>query len=147
MAQQALTASSATEGRFTLGIGLSHKALVEGIYGLDYSKPIRHMREYLTIINGILAGTPFSFHGEEYNVEIPVALGVGKTAPPPVIVAALGSQMLRLCGRLSDGTATWMGSKNYLENQAFLFLRMLLQKRGVKAHVLLPVFLLLLQMM
>ena len=132
MAQQALTAASATEGRFTLGIGLSHKALVEGIYGLDYSKPIRHMREYLKIVNGVLAGTPFSFHGEEYNVEIPVAFGVGKAGPPSVIVAALGPQMLRLCGRLSDGTATWLGGKTYLENQAVPIFKDAAAKAGRK---------------
>ena len=117
MAQQALTAASAAQGRFTLGIGLSHKTMIEGIYGLDYSKPIRHMREYLTVLNGVLAGEPFSFHGEEYDVEVP-AIGVGQVSAPPVIVAALGPQMLRLCGRLSDGTATWLGSKSYLANQA-----------------------------
>ena len=117
MAQQALTAASATDGRFTLGIGLSHKTMIEGIYGLDYSKPIRHMREYLTVLNGVLAGEPFSFQGEEYDVKVP-AFGVGQISAPPVIVAALGPQMLRLCGRLSDGTATWLGSKSYLANQA-----------------------------
>tara|TARA_B100000029_G_scaffold516564_1_gene631096 strand:+ start:1258 stop:2187 length:930 start_codon:yes stop_codon:yes gene_type:complete len=117
MAQQALTAASATNGRFTLGIGLSHKTMIEGIYGLDYSKPIRHMREYLNVLNGVLAGEPFSFHGEEYDVEVP-ALGVGQVSAPSVIVAALGPQMLRLCGRLSEGTATWLGSKSYLANQA-----------------------------
>ncbi|MGH2633064.1 MAG: LLM class flavin-dependent oxidoreductase, partial [Tepidiformaceae bacterium] len=51
IAQQALTASLASGGRFTLGIGLSHKVVIENMFGLDYSKPIRHMREYLSVLN------------------------------------------------------------------------------------------------
>jgi alkanesulfonate monooxygenase SsuD/methylene tetrahydromethanopterin reductase-like flavin-dependent oxidoreductase (luciferase family) len=37
---------------------------------------------------------------------------------PPVLVAALGPDMLRLCGRLADGTATWMGGLAYLRDMA-----------------------------
>ena len=47
MAQQALTAQAATGGRFVLGIGLSHRVSMEGQFGFDFSRPIRHMREYL----------------------------------------------------------------------------------------------------
>ena len=36
----------------------------------------------------------------------------------PVIVAALGPQMLKIAGRLADGTATWMGGPKYLEKTA-----------------------------
>jgi alkanesulfonate monooxygenase SsuD/methylene tetrahydromethanopterin reductase-like flavin-dependent oxidoreductase (luciferase family) len=35
-----------------------------------------------------------------------------------VLVAALGPAMLRLCGRLADGTATWMGGLAYLRDLA-----------------------------
>ena len=35
-----------------------------------------------------------------------------------MIVAALGPAMLRLCGRLADGTLTWMGGIDYLRDVA-----------------------------
>src|SRR5262247_1023512 len=47
MAQQALSAQAATGGRFVLGIGLSHRVSMEEQLGFDFSRPIRHMREYL----------------------------------------------------------------------------------------------------
>src|SRR5437016_7484518 len=47
LAQQALTAQAAGGNRLALGIGLSHKVVIEGMLGLSYTKPIRHMREYL----------------------------------------------------------------------------------------------------
>ncbi len=116
IAQQALTAAAATSGRFTLGIGLSHKLVIEDMFGLDYSKPIRHMREYLTILDRALTGQPTRFQGEEFRVGFQV--DVPGATKPPVVVAALGPQMLKLAGRLADGTATWMGGPKYLAETA-----------------------------
>ena len=47
IAQQALTTQAACGGRFTLGIGLSHKLVIEDMFGLSYAKPASHMREYM----------------------------------------------------------------------------------------------------
>jgi 5,10-methylenetetrahydromethanopterin reductase len=116
LAQQALTASAATDGRFTLGIGLSHKVVIENMMGLDYSKPVRHMREYLSCLAPLLRGEPVRFRGEEYRVAGQVL--VPGSTPPPVLVAALGPQMLKLTGTMADGTATWMGGPKYLEHTA-----------------------------
>ena len=116
LAASALTAQDATDNRIALGIGLSHKFMIENILGLDYSRPIPHTREYLTILNGLLAGETVKFQGEEYRVNAQVS--VGGTKKPPVLVAALGPAMLRLCGRLADGTITWMGGIDYLRDIA-----------------------------
>jgi F420-dependent oxidoreductase-like protein len=116
LAQQALTTAAATNNRFTLGIGLSHRIVIENMFGLDYSKPIRHTREYLTVLNGALSGQPVQFKGEEYRVQF--QLTVPGAQKPPVVVAALGPQMLKLAGRMADGTATWMGGPKYLESTA-----------------------------
>lgn len=53
LAEQALTVQDATNNGLALGIGLSHKFFIENSLGLDYSKPIPHTREYLTILNGL----------------------------------------------------------------------------------------------
>ena len=116
MAQQALTAQNATNNRLALGIGLSHKFFIEDSLGLDYSRPIPHTREYLTILNGLLEGDLVDHQGDEYAVK--AQIGVPAATKPPVLVAALGPQMLRLCGRLADGTITWMGGIDYLRDVA-----------------------------
>ena len=121
LAQQTLTASVAAGGRFTLGIGLSHRVVIENMFGLDYSKPIRHMREYLSVLDPLLAGQPVSFRGEEFRVAAQIS--VAGAAKPPLLVAALGPQMLRLAGRMADGTATWMGGPKYLAETAIPALR------------------------
>ena len=116
LATQALTAQDATGNRLALGIGLSHRMMIEGSLGLDYSRPIPHTREYLTILNGLLSGERVSFAGDLYRVNAQVAVAGAKK--PPVLFAALGPDMLRLCGRLADGTITWMGGVDYLRDVA-----------------------------
>ncbi len=116
LAQQALTVQAATGGRLALGIGLSHRVVIEERFGLDYSRPLLHMREYLTVLNGLLAQEPVAFTGERYRVS--AQLSIADAPKPPVLVAALGPAMLRLAGRLADGTATWMGGLAYLRDVA-----------------------------
>lgn len=106
MAQQALTSQAASRGRLLLGIGLSHKLVVEDMFGLSYSKPARHMEEYLQVLQALLTGEQVSHQGEEFRVN--VAFNIVGASKPPVIVAALGPRMLDIAGRLAEGTITWM---------------------------------------
>jgi F420-dependent oxidoreductase-like protein len=106
MAQQALTAQAASSGRFVLGIGLSHKIVIEDMLGLSYAKPALQMREYLEVLMPLVQGRPASFQGELFRVN--AGLQVAGAAPVPVVVAALGPRMLKVAGTFADGTATWM---------------------------------------
>lgn len=114
IAQQALTAATATGGRFTLGIGLSHKVMIEDMLGLSYEKPAKHMREYLAVLMPLLKGERVSFAGELYKVNVGVST---EDAPKPVsvLLAALGPAMLNLAGAQADGTITWLTGFNTLE--------------------------------
>ena len=68
IAQQAMTTSAASDGRFTLGIGLSHQIVIENMLGMSYDKPARHMREYLSVLMPLVRGETVSFSGEQYNI-------------------------------------------------------------------------------
>jgi len=106
LAQQALTVAAATDGRLTLGIGLSHKIVIDDMYGYDFSRPVRHMREYLAVLLPLLDGQPVAFRGETLSGNI----GLSTPAPGrvPVLLAALGPRMLRLAGEQAEGTVLWM---------------------------------------
>ncbi len=116
MAQQALTAQAASGNRVVLGIGLSHKIVIQDRLGLDFSKPVLHMREYLTVLNGLVSGQPTHFQGKLYRVQTQVPTQ-GATAPS-ILVAALGPKMLKLAGELASGTIIWMGGAKYLSGTA-----------------------------
>jgi F420-dependent oxidoreductase-like protein len=106
LAMQAVTASLASGGRFSLGIGLSHQMVIEGMLGMSYDKPARHMRDYLETLIPLLREGKVDHDGEVYKVHAPVdSMGA---PPPPVLVAALGPAMLKVTGELADGTITWM---------------------------------------
>ncbi len=106
MAQGALTASAAAGGRFTLGIGVSHRILVEDMLGMSYEPAARHTREYLEVLAPLLRGESVAHTGHYFQVhgELDVA-GAGDVS---LLVAALGPAMLKVAGELADGTITWM---------------------------------------
>ena len=112
MAQQALTTQAASKGRFTLGLGLSHQVVIEKMYGLSYERRVSHMREYLSVLKPLLRGETVKYQGKEYRVHF--SLKVPDATPVPVALAALGPQMLDLCGREATGTITWMAGEKAL---------------------------------
>jgi len=114
IAQQALTASAVCGGRFTLGIGLSHKLVIEDFLGMSYRQPAKHMEEYLQVLGPLLRGQPASFSGEIYNTHL--TLDVPQAESVPLLVAALGPKMLALAGSLAEGTSTWMVGPQTLED-------------------------------
>ena len=105
-AQQVATVQAATNGRFSVGIGLSHQPVVEGMWGLSYDKPARYMREYLQVLLPLLNEGRVSFSGEVFRVN--ANLQRPSDASGKVLIAALSPVMLRICGELTDGTITWM---------------------------------------
>lgn len=106
LACQALTTQGASGGRLTLGIGLSHKVVIEDMWGLDFSKPARHMREYLSALLPLLKDRSVAFTGE--TLKAIGQLQISVSPPPQVLLAALAPRMLALAGSMCDGTVTWM---------------------------------------
>ena len=116
IAQQAVTAAAASGNRFTLGIGLAHKIMIEDALGLSYARPARHMKEYLEVLMPLLRGEVVDYDGELYNVH-GLSVGAAGADEVPVIVAALGERMLKLAGQYTAGTTTWMtGTRTLAEH-------------------------------
>lgn len=115
LGQQALTTQAATSGRLNLGIGLAHKPVVEGMFGMSFDKPARYMREFLEILNPVLKGEPSSFSGDLLTGRGSMIVEEAEK-PVKLFVAALGPVMLDLCGKTADGTVTWMTGKKTVES-------------------------------
>jgi 5,10-methylenetetrahydromethanopterin reductase len=106
VAQQALTANLACGGRLVLGLGVSHRPVVERMWGLPFDRPLTRMREYLTVVRALAEGRAADLDGE--TVTAHTSLELPDAGPFPIVLAALGPKMLALAGELADGTITWM---------------------------------------
>jgi probable F420-dependent oxidoreductase len=92
-AQKSLAEQSG--GRFLLGMGVSHKPLVEGVRGLEYGPPVATMRSYL---EG-MAKAPYT--------------GVAPGEEPPTVIAALGPKMLELAASACTGAHPYFSSPDH----------------------------------
>lgn len=128
LAQQALTVNAAAGGRLALGIGLSHQVVIDSILGMSYDKPVRHLREYLSVLMPLLEGTPVSFDGDDFRVHAGISVPGGSR--PGVFVAALGEQTLRVAATLADGTITWCTGPETLRSHTIPTLRAAAEAAG-----------------
>jgi probable F420-dependent oxidoreductase len=92
-AQKSLAEQSG--GRFLLGMGVSHKPLVEGVRGLSYGPPLATMRSYLEK----MAIAPYN--------------GFPPAEDPPLVIAALGPKMLALAAEKCTGAHPYFSSPDH----------------------------------
>jgi F420-dependent oxidoreductase-like protein len=110
LAQQVLSVQAVCEGRLALGLGVSHHWVIDEMLGLPYERPVPTMRSYLDVLDQALRGPgPVDVENEMFRIHNP--LDITDVAPTPVLLAALGPLMLRLCGERADGTILWMADE------------------------------------
>jgi len=110
MAQEALSVQEVCEGRLTLGIGVSHDWVIEGMLGLSYERPAHQMRGYLEVLNAALRGPgEVRVENDLYRVHSP--MDVTDRAPTSVLLAALGPVMLSVAGEHASGTILWLADE------------------------------------
>jgi F420-dependent oxidoreductase-like protein len=108
LAAQARTVQEAIGGHLSLGIGLSHQVIVEGLWGISFERPASYMREYLDALAPMLRGETVATAGERVSAVATGTVGPKETRTPSLLVAALGPKMLKMAGELTDGTLLWM---------------------------------------
>jgi probable F420-dependent oxidoreductase len=120
-AQSFATLDEFSGGRAVVGLGVSHRPIVEAWFGQELGKPLAEMREYVAILRAIFRGedppqgdrfrTAFRFMGLEPRPDL------------PLYVAALSPGMLRLAGQIADGTMLWLCNPDYIRDVAVPALR------------------------
>jgi F420-dependent oxidoreductase-like protein len=114
MAQTAATIDDISGGRLDLGLGLSHRPVVEAWHGQTIDHPLAEMREYVSIVRAILRGEdPPS--GEKWRTSFRLA-GLDPRPDVPIYAAALSPGMLRLAGEIADGVILWLCNPNYIRD-------------------------------
>ena len=132
LAQQALALYDLAPDRLRLGIGPSHRFIIENMYGLQHSKPLAHLREYVEVLRTALWDGKVNHHGDFYNVEAMFP----RTAQIPVFISTLGKKAFQLAGQIADGAITWVCPVPYLINIGIPALRSSAAAAGRSAPIL-----------
>jgi F420-dependent oxidoreductase-like protein len=110
LAQQALSNQAVCQGRFTLGLGVSHHWIIKEMMGLPYERQALTMRCYLDVMDQALAGPGIvEVKNELFDIHQP--LDITDLTPTPVLIAALGPVMLKLAGERTSGTVLWLADE------------------------------------
>jgi 5,10-methylenetetrahydromethanopterin reductase len=112
LAQQAATTQAFCGGRLTLGVGVSHRPVIEDLHGLPYARPAAHMHDYLSVLMPLLREGSVRHKGDFYQVD--GGFVVPGTSPVPVLVGALSPLMVEVAGELADGVVTWLAGPRSL---------------------------------
>jgi F420-dependent oxidoreductase-like protein len=113
-AMSAATADEFSGGRLVLGLGASHRPVVEGWFNDRIDKPVREMREYVGVVRAILRGEDPP-QGERFRSSFHF-MGYEARADLPIYVAGLSPGMLRLAGEIADGVVLWLCNPSYVHD-------------------------------
>ena len=126
LAQQALTLGDLMPERLRLGVGPSHRPIIEGVYGLPMPSPLENLREYVSVLRAALWDGNVDFHGRFFNVKSTFP----RTPHTPILISALREGAFHLAGEISDGAISWVCPVPYLLNKALPALRAGAEKSG-----------------
>jgi F420-dependent oxidoreductase-like protein len=113
LAAEALAINDLAPGRMRLGVGNSHRPIIEDMYGIPMVKPLVYLREYVTILRGLLWQGKIEFEGEFFRVKS--ALPETITPPQvPIPISALRRGAFELAGEVADGAITWVTPIDYI---------------------------------
>lgn len=112
LAMCAATMASAAPSRFVLGVGSSSNVIVERWNGIPFEAPYAKVRDTVRFLRAALAGEKVTQEYETFAVS-GFRLAAAPEQPPPILIAALRSGMLRLAGREADGAiVNWLAPED-----------------------------------
>lgn len=117
--QQAQVVAQLAPGRFRLGLGPSHRPTIENLFGLEFDRPLEHLKQYVTIVRRLLEDARVDFQGSRFRVQANTVA----PAPVPILISALRPRSFALAGEIADGAISWVTPFTYLREVAMPTLR------------------------
>ena len=127
-----------SRGRFVLGLGTQVKGHNERRFSVPWGSPVPRLREYIESLRAIWRcwekREPLAYEGQHYRFSLmtPEFSPPPSGMPPiPIMIAAVGPDMMKLAGRICDGVRLHgFCTRRYLEEVAIPNLEEGLAKSG-----------------
>jgi alkanesulfonate monooxygenase SsuD/methylene tetrahydromethanopterin reductase-like flavin-dependent oxidoreductase (luciferase family) len=114
MAQMAKTIDQLAPGRFRLGVGTSHRSMVEDDLGIPFVRPLEYLREYVTVLRALLCHGEVDFTGKRVEAHV----SFDGPSDVQVLASALGAKTFEFCGELTDGAIAGVCPLSYIDTVA-----------------------------
>lgn len=106
-------------GRFVLGVGTGNRHMNEWYMGVDSSRPLAKMRDYLEIVRAVVAaqaGEAVRYEGPVHRIRWRASWNPVRPSLP-VYLSASGPKMVQLAGEAADGVGVGiMASTRFLRD-------------------------------
>jgi F420-dependent oxidoreductase-like protein len=104
LAQHFTTLDEVSNGRMIIGLGTSGAQVIEHFHGVPFQRGLRRLREYVDVINMLVAGEPLNYEGEIFNLKRGFTLRFDTVRKHiPIYLATLNPASVRQTARIADG--------------------------------------------
>lgn len=113
LAYEAATLDEISGGRLILGVGTSHNITMENWYGIDMSKPLSQLKEYVSIVRALFTTGRVEHQGAFYKTNF-AFMNYAPRADLPIYISGLSPNTLTFAGRAADGLILWACLPTYI---------------------------------
>ncbi len=104
IAQHFATLDELSNGRMIIGLGTSGPQVIEHFHGIKFDPPLTRLKEYVDIINMLIAGTPLNYDGKLFKLGRGFTLRFEPVRKHiPIFVASLNRKSVEFTARRADG--------------------------------------------
>lgn len=112
-AQQAMAIEDVSPGRLRLGIGTGHRPTIEDAYGLDFDRPLQHLREYSEVLQQAFRNRDIDHDGRRFKVRARLQ----RSPTVPLYLSALRAGSYTLAGEVAQGAISWVTPASFMRDR------------------------------
>jgi alkanesulfonate monooxygenase SsuD/methylene tetrahydromethanopterin reductase-like flavin-dependent oxidoreductase (luciferase family) len=104
LAQHFGTLDELSNGRMIIGLGTSGPQVIEHFRGINFNPPLTRLKEYVDIINLIMAGTPLNYNGKIFKLSRGFTMRFETIRKHiPIFIASLNPRSVEFTAQKADG--------------------------------------------
>lgn len=104
-----------------IGLGVGYRSRIEKYFGIKIENSLDRMKEYVTVLKGLLSGEDYTYRGEFFSFENFPKL-TSHRMNTPILFGSSGPKMIELAGQIADGLVlNSIGMPDYFKEAISIF--------------------------